>query len=78
MSMSTIKNRINISASKPIFNALKQLARRDDVPVATKTLELVRFALESEEDFALGEIARGRDTETTKWVSHEVAWKISR
>lgn len=58
--------------------ALKSLARRDDVPVATKTLELIKLALEMEEDFALGEIAKRRVAETKKWVSHQKAWSATK
>ncbi len=72
--MPTVKNRINISAPKPVFQALKSLARRDDVPVATKTLELLKIALEIEEDFVWGEIAKRREAATTKWLSHDEVW----
>lgn len=76
--MATTKTRINISAPKPVLLALKSLARRDDVPVATKTLELVKFALELEEDFMLGEIAKKREVETSKWLNHLDAWKLTK
>ena len=69
------KTRINISAPKPVLTALRSLARRDDVPLAAKTLELVKRALEMEEDFMLGEIARSRELATTKWFSHKNAWR---
>jgi len=69
------KTRINISAPKPVLVALRSLARRDDVPLAAKTLELVKHALEMEEDFVLGEFARGREIKTTKWISHKNAWR---
>jgi hypothetical protein len=70
-----LKNRINISAPQPVRVALERLARRDDVPVATKTLELVKRALEQEEDFALAEIAKKREEMTTKWLGHKSAWR---
>ncbi|MFH1170809.1 MAG: hypothetical protein V1704_04590 [Candidatus Vogelbacteria bacterium] len=73
-----MKTRINISAPKPVLTALRSLARRDDMPVAAKTLELVKYALEMEEDFMLGEIAKDREARTTKWVSHKDAWRATK
>lgn len=72
------KTRINISAPKPVLTALRSLARRDDMPVAAKTLELVKHALEMEEDFMLGEIAKDRELRTTKWISHKDAWRLTK
>jgi len=72
--MATTKTRINISLSKPLIKTLRDLAKRDDVPVATKTSELVKWALEMEEDFMLGEIAKRREKVTRQWISHEKAW----
>ncbi|MEK7552983.1 MAG: hypothetical protein AAB505_02675 [Patescibacteria group bacterium] len=43
--------------------------------VTIKTLELVKLALELEEDFILGEIAKEREIKTTKWLSHQTAWR---
>lgn len=76
--METIKTRINISTPKPVLKALRSLARRDDVPLAAKTLELVKLALEMEEDFALGEIAKSREVGTAKWLSHQQAWRATK
>jgi len=76
--MSTTKTRINISAPRPILNALKKLARRDDVPVATKTLELVKRALLAEEDYIYGELAILREKSTKKWIGHNDAWKATK
>lgn len=73
-----MKTRINISAPKPVLIALRSLARRDDMPVAAKTLELVKYALEMEEDFMLGEIAKDRESRTTKWINHKDAWRSTK
>ena len=73
--MPTTKTRINISAPRPVLAALKSLARRDDVPVATKTLELVKQAIEMEEDFVCGEIAKKRAVGTRQWISHRDFWR---
>ncbi|OHA89241.1 MAG: hypothetical protein A3C70_00115 [Candidatus Zambryskibacteria bacterium RIFCSPHIGHO2_02_FULL_43_14] len=73
--MPTTKKRINISISKELDNALIKLARRDQVPQATKAEHLLRSALEIEEDNILNTIAEGRDSSSTKFVSHKVAWR---
>ena len=73
--MTTTKKRINISISKELDNALIKLAKRDEVPQATKAEHLLRFALEVEEDDILNNIAESRDTSSGKFVSGKVAWR---
>jgi hypothetical protein len=72
--MATTKKRVNISVSKAVEDALGKLARRDEVPEATKAAELLRLAIELEEDKALDGIASERDTKKAKFVSHKKAW----
>ncbi len=50
------------------------IAKRDQVPEATKAAELLRTALEIEEDEVLGEIASKRDIKKAKFISHKKAW----
>ena len=73
--MPTIKKRINISISKELDTALVKLAKRDQVPQATKAEHLLRLALEIEEDNILNIIARGRDTSSVKFTTHKAAWR---
>ncbi len=73
--MPTTKKRINISISKELDSALIKLAKRDQVPQATKAEHLLRFALEMEEDNILNVIAESRDTSSAKFVSHKTAWR---
>jgi len=73
--MSTTKKRINISISKELDRALLKLAKRDQVPQATKAEYLLRYALEIEEDNTLNTIAEGRDTSSVKFVAHKSAWR---
>lgn len=51
------------------------LAERDDVPVATKTLRLIKMAIEIDEDDILNEIAAVRKEKAGKLISHKDAWK---
>jgi len=72
--MPTTKRRINISLSPDLESALATLARRDDVPEATKAADLLRIALEIEEDHVWDTIASRRDTKGARLVSHKKAW----
>lgn len=73
--MATNKKRINISVSKELDDILGKLAKRDQVPQATKAEHLLRMALEIEEDQILDEIAAKRDTSKTRFLSHTAAWR---
>ena len=73
--MTTTKKRINISISKDLDDVLSRLAKRDQMPQATKAEHLLRVALEIEEDQVLDEIARKRDTGKTRFFSHSLAWR---
>ena len=55
--MSTTKARINISVPDEVKEALTQLAKRDQVPAATKAEHLLEIGLELEEDQVRDEIA---------------------
>ena len=52
-----------------------KLAKRDQMPQATKAEHLLRFALEIEEDDVLNIVAKGRDSSSAKFVSHKLAWR---
>lgn len=74
--MSMIKTRINLSVSPDKRDILKRLAREEKVPVATKVMHLVDFALEFEEDAALYKLAATRDAlKPRRYLTHEEFWK---
>lgn len=75
--MPTAKKRINISLPDEINYSLQFLAERDDMPVATKAVYLIRTAIELDEDDVLNKIAEERETKTSnkKLISHKSAWK---
>ena len=45
------------------------------VVMKTKTKINKHHTLEIEEDFMLSEIAKRREAETAKWLSHKDAWR---
>jgi hypothetical protein len=68
--MSTAKSRINVSIPEDVKAALADLAKRDQVPTATKAEHLIEIGLETEEDEAWDKIASMRDTKQTKFHTH--------
>ncbi len=72
--MATSKKRINISVSDDIDEALIKLAKRDNMPQATKAVQLIQVALEIDEDGIWNTLAENRDTKDAKFVSHKNAW----
>ena len=75
--MATTKPRLHISLSKPEEQFLAALAKRDQVPRATKASQLVRQAMEIEEDFALSGLAEERDVPGAPRMSAEAFWKAA-
>lgn len=72
--MSTTKRRLNISLPAAMDTALTFLAKRDDMPTATKAIDLIRLALQVDEDEIWDRLARERDTKKVKFVAHNKAW----
>ncbi len=66
--MATTKQRINISVSRSTKKTLEALAKRDEMPVASKVTDLVEQALELEEDRVLSAIADERLKGKVRWV----------
>lgn len=74
--MATSKKRLNISLSPEMEKIIKLSAKRDSVPEATKAAELLKLALEIEEDAAFSMVIKDRlATPKDKYVSHTEAWK---
>lgn len=72
--MATTKKRINISVSDEVEQAVATLASRDNMPQATKAAELLRLALEIEEDAYFAKVAEERMKEGGNRYSHAEAW----
>ena len=68
--MSTTKSRINISVPAEVKEALSSLAKRDQVPTATKAEHLLELGLEIEEDQAWDKIASQRDNNKASFQTH--------
>lgn len=53
--------RVNVVLEKPLYRKIEQLAKRDGVSLSLKVRDLVREALEIEEDIALSMFAESRE-----------------
>jgi len=73
--MPTAKKRLNITLSPDIEEAVKRLAERDKLSRAGKAVELLRIALEIEEDRFWDKLANSRDRRGARFISHKKAWK---
>ena len=72
-----VKNpRINVVLEKPLYHTIEQLANRDGVSLSLKVRDLVKEALEIEEDAALSAFAekRERTFAKTKVLKHHEVW----
>ncbi len=68
--MSTAKSRINVSVPDDVKQALTRLAKRDQLPTATKAVRLIEMGLELEEDEVWDRIAASRDQKDAKLYTH--------
>jgi hypothetical protein len=72
-----VKNpRINVVLEKPLYLTIEQLASRDGVSLSLKVHNLVKEALEIEEDIALSAFAEEREQTFTKTkaLKHRRVW----
>ena len=72
--MATTKRRLNITLSPEIDELIKEIAKRDEVPQATKVAELLRSSLLLEEDRALSLLGEERLRDKGKKISHTDIW----
>lgn len=68
--------RVNVVLERPLFDAVKRLARRDRISISSKVRDLVSHALEAEEDAGLAALAerRERTFDQQKALSHQQVW----
>ena len=76
VSMPTKNPRVNVVLEKPLYANIERLAKRDGVSLSLKVRDLVREALEMEEDIALAQFADSRDKTFSrkKSLKHDEVW----
>lgn len=65
-----------VALEKPLYRSIERLASRDGVSLSLKVRDLVKEALESEEDLALAALAetRERTLSRSKGLRHDEVW----
>lgn len=68
--------RVNVVLEEPMYDSIRRLARRDKVSLSLKVRDLVKDALEMEEDRGLTALAeeRERTYDASKALTHEQVW----
>ena len=68
--------RVNVVFEEPIYDSIRRLAKRDKVSLSLKVRDLVKEALEVEEDRGLAALAEGRERtyNASKALTHEQVW----
>ncbi len=68
--------RVHVVLEKPLYDTVRRLAAKDDVSLSLKIRDLVREALEAEEDAALAEFAeeRERTFRRARGLTHKQVW----
>lgn len=74
--MPTKNPRINVVMEKPLYYRVKHLAERDNTSLSLKVRDLVREALELEEDIELAKFAEKREKtfKRVKALRHKDVW----
>lgn len=72
--MATTKKRLNITLGSELEDAITKVAKRDNIPTATKAAELLEIALLIEEDMAWDILAKDREKEKGEFIKHDKAW----
>ncbi|MFZ3072997.1 MAG: antitoxin, RHH family protein [Thermodesulfobacteriota bacterium] len=68
--------RINVVLEKPLYRTVENLALKDGVSLSLKVRDLIKEALEIEEDVALSSFAEEREKTflKKKALKHEEVW----
>ena len=74
--MATKNPRINVVLEKPLYDNIERLAKKDGVSLSLKVRDLVKEALEIQEDIALSNFAEKREStfRKKKGLKHNEVW----
>lgn len=74
--MPTKNPRINVVLEKPLYRNIEHLAKREGISLSLKVRDLIKEALEIEEDIALVRFAERREKtfDKKKSLRHEEVW----
>jgi len=71
--------RINVVLEKPLYDSVRRLAAKEEISLSLKIRDLVKDALETQEDVVLAEVAEERENtfRRTRALSHKQVWVIA-
>ena len=74
--MPTTKPRINIILEEPLYKTVAKLAERDGMSLSLKARDLIKEALEIQEDIVLSSFAEEREKtfRKSKALKHDEVW----
>lgn len=74
--MPTKNPRVNVVLEKPLYESVRRLAEKEDISLSLKIRDLVREALEAEEDTALAQFAEEREKsfKRSRALTHKQVW----
>jgi len=74
--MPTKNPRVNVVLEKPLYRTVEQLAKRDGLSLSLKVRDLIKEALEIEEDISLTAFADSREKTFSKSsaLKHDEVW----
>jgi hypothetical protein len=68
--------RVNVVLEKPLYNSLRRLAAKEEISLSLKIRDLIKDALETQEDIVLAEVAEERDKafRRSRGLRHKQVW----
>lgn len=68
--------RINVVLEKPLYESVRRLAANEEISLSLKIRDLVKEALDAQEDSALAEFAeeRKKNFRRSRALSHKQVW----
>jgi hypothetical protein len=68
--------RINVVLEKPLYDSVRRLAAKEEISLSLKIRDLVKDALDAQEDVALADVAEEREKtfRRARGLSHKQVW----
>ncbi len=73
--MSTLKQRVNITLDDDVYAILKQLSKETNKTISGLGQELIKKAIETNEDIYFSRKSEERLKKKEKKISHDKAWE---
>lgn len=70
--------RVNVVLEKPLYDSVKRLAAKEEISLSLKIRDLIKEALEAQEDVVLTEVAEEREKtfRRSRAISHKQVWGL--